>query len=446
MEAKLNNFSDNLEDELKCITFPREVFPDELQAIVDDYVSALNLNVDYAYGCVLFAFSSAIGTKYRVKVKSGWFEHGVLFIILVGWPGANKSAPIRLFTSPLEKINLELYADYQQKLKAYRAEKASNGDAGQLERPVLMQLVIKDFTMEALFDALANNKHGIVGLFDEIGSLLGSINKYRSGKGNDEQQLLSMHSGSSIYVNRKNVEPLVIPQPFFNVIGSIQPQVLIKTLGNGRIDNGLAHRFLYLYPEDIKREDLSEIDVSEESEKRYEQLIRLIINPKEILSGSTDTKTVQMSKEAMTVYHGVRSRFNILMNNEMSEARTGIWAKLDTYFFRLALVIHVTWCTSKEDENLDIMEISESSAKKAEKLIDYFELMGLRTFNLFDRYQDPLANYPSEHKKTYYQLPEEFTTKEALEISPMKRRSLFNFLSDEHLFEKVRHGFYKKVW
>jgi len=445
MDTKINNFS---EEQFKIVLFPEEIFPKEIRDIVDDYAQSLNINKDYAYGVVLFAFSSAIGTNYILRVKKGWEELAVLFITLVGKPGINKSSPISIFTKILEDIDKVLNADYLLKMKEFRERKASKDDNMPLEEPVRKQVVIKDTTQEALLQALYHNPNGLAGIYDELGSFLKSFNKYRPGGGGDEELMLSIFSGKSISINRKNVEPILIPTPFFNLIGSIQPQVLVNLMGNSRVDNGLTHRFLFIFPPDIRREDLSDTDVSNESEELYDLLIKSIIKPNAILSGNHQTRKIGLSKGAMEVYKGFRRRINDIMNNEKSEAICGIYAKLDTYFFRLAMVIHIIRVTCKEDDNLNLSEVSACSAIRAEKLINYFEYMALRVFKLLEKHRDPLASYPMDHKKIYYRLPAKFTTAEGLEVAlhMISRRTFFTMLNDEYLFVKLKHGVYEKVW
>ena len=445
MQANLNNFS---EEELKIVPFPEEVFPKEIRNIVDDYVKALNINKDYAYASLLFGFASAIGTSYILRIKKGWEEMGNIFMALVGKPGINKSAPISIFTRPLERIDKELNDDYQSKIKEYRIRKSTKEDPGVLEEPIRKQVVIKDTTQEALLQALYHNPNGLAGVYDELGSFLKSFNKYRPGGGGDEELILSIFSGKSISINRKNVEPVLIEHPYFSLLGSIQPQVLVSLMGHNRLDNGLTHRFLFVYPADIKREDLSDEDVSNESEELYDLLIKSIIKPKEILLGNHQTRKMGLSKGAMDIYKGFRRRINELMNNEKSEAICGIYAKLDTYFFRLALVVHLIRVNCMEDESLNLLEVSPCSAIRAVKLIGYFEYMALRVFKLLEKHQDPLASYPLDHKKIYYSLPAQFTTSEGLEVAlkMVSRRTFFTMLSDEYLFVKLKHGAYEKVW
>lgn len=430
--------------------FPIDVFPEGIQELINLYSSTLNINKDYAAGTILFAFASAIGSKSQLVVKRGWTELPTIFCVLVGKPGINKSAPISIFTSPLEKADKNLYDYFLLEYKKYRQTKSKkSGDEEEVipDEPIRKQIVIKDATQEALLQALFNNPHGLAGIYDELGSFLKSFNKYKPDGGGDEEVMLSLFSGKSISINRKNSEPLLIPNPVFNIIGSIQPQVLINLLGNNRIDNGLTHRFLFIFPDDVKREQLSDEDIPETVEETYELIINSLLKPNDILIGNYSTRKLSLSKEAMLIYRKFRDRINEVINNEKNDAISGIYAKLDTYFFRLALILHQMRIACKE-EGVSQLEVDKRSAVRAEKLIDYFEYMALKVFKLMERFRDPLADYPLEHRVLYYQLPARFSTKQAWEVAHLKvsRRTFFNLLSDEYLFVKLKHGVYEKIW
>jgi hypothetical protein len=68
---------------------------------------------------------------------------------------------------------------------------------------------------------------------------------------------------------------------------------------------------------------------------------------------------------------------------------------------------------------------------------------------MISKYNDPLSNYSLDKRTIYMALPPEFTTSKGIEVSQqlnMPRRTFFDFLNDDNLFEKTKHGNYcKKV-
>ena len=443
----------SLEDEggqIKTPDFPIHIFPQQLQHIIKCYCSTLNLNIDYAAVTVLYAFSVALGGHYSLTVKRGWVELPTLFVALVGKPGINKSGPISIFTQPLEKLEKDLFKRFLEeyaKFKKVRGTKKENGDLSAIsEEPVRRQLVIKDATQEAMLKALYDNPHGFAGIYDELAAFLKSFNKYKSG-GGDEEVMLSLFSGKSISVNRKSSEPIFIEKPFISIIGSIQPQVLINLLGNNKIDNGLTHRFLFAFPDNVIREDLSDEDVPEYIEELYQTFINRILISEFFHADGYPAQKISLSKDGYEAYKVFRRKINDTINNEKSDAISGIYAKLDTYSLRIALILHVMSIGCNEPE-IDPYQVSADTFQKAGQLVQYFEHNALKVFKLMEKFRDPLNDYPMEHKIIYYQLPYSFTTGTAWEIAKEKvsRRTLFNILSDEYLFNKLKHGIYEKIW
>ena len=443
----------SLEDGSGQITtpeFPIHIFPQQLQQIIRCYCTTLNLNLDYAAVSVLYAFSVALGGHYSLTVKRGWNELPTLFVALVGKPGINKSGPISIFTQPLEKLEKDLFKrflDEYSTFKKGRSAKKENGDLNAItEEPVRRQLVIKDATQEAMLKALYDNPHGFAGIYDELAAFLKSFNKYKSG-GGDEEVMLSLFSGKSISVNRKSSEPIFIEKPFVSIIGSIQPQVLINLLGNNKIDNGLTHRFLFAFPDHVIREDLSDDDVPEYIEELYQTCINRILISDFFQTDGYPAHKITLSKDGYEAYKIFRRRINETINNEKSDAISGIYAKLDTYSLRIALILHVIRTGCKEPE-INPYQVSAETFRKAAEVIEYFEHNALKVFKLMEKFRDPLKDYPMEHKIIYYQLPYSFTTSAAWEIAKEKvsRRTLFNILSDEYLFTKLKHGIYEKIW
>ncbi len=436
--------------QIKTPAFPIHIFPQQLQQIITSYCSTLNLNIDYAAVTVLYAFSVALGGHYSLTVKRGWVELPTLFVALVGKPGINKSGPISIFTQPLEKLEKDLFKrflDEYSKFKKVRSTKKENGELNNIsEEPVRRQLVIKDATQEAMLKALYDNPHGFAGIYDELAAFLKSFNKYKSG-GGDEEVMLSLFSGKSISVNRKSSEPIFIEKPFISIIGSIQPQVLINLLGNNKIDNGLTHRFLFAFPDHVIREDLSDEDVPEYIEELYQTFINRILISEFFHADGYPAQKISLSKDGYEAYKIFRRRINNTINNEKSDAISGIYAKLDTYSLRIALILHVMRIGCNEPD-IEPYQVSADTFQKAAQLVQYFEHNALKVFKLMEKFRDPLNNYPMEHKIIYYQLPYSFTTNTAWEIAKEKvsRRTLFNILSDEYLFNKLKHGIYEKIW
>lgn len=204
--------------------FPLDALPEQIQEMIA-YCTGLNLNIDYAACTVLFTFSVALGSHYQLKVKNGWIEQSDVYMAIVRKTGINKSSPVSIFTS-----KLELFREFDKSFVEYIKQDKTDKSKPLLTEPFRRQLVIKDATQEALLKGLFENKHGFGGIYDELSSFLNSFNKYKNS-GGDEELFLSLFSGKSISVNRKNNRPLLIEKPLISIIGTMQPEVIVSALG-----------------------------------------------------------------------------------------------------------------------------------------------------------------------------------------------------------------------
>lgn len=110
------------------------VFPDRLQRIIRELHDSNGFPADYTAASMMAAISVAIGNSHRVEVKRNWHESTILYIAIVGRPGACKSHPLAFAMQPLVnadwKNNLDYqkkYCEYQQALAMSRKERAHAG-------------------------------------------------------------------------------------------------------------------------------------------------------------------------------------------------------------------------------------------------------------------------------------------------------------------------------
>lgn len=101
--------------------FPVEIFPSKIQRIIHEVYECQSYPIDYTAASILTAIAAGIGNTHLVQMKQGWVESAILFVALVGRPGANKSHPLSFAMKPFINFdyqqNLEfgkLYAKYEQ--------------------------------------------------------------------------------------------------------------------------------------------------------------------------------------------------------------------------------------------------------------------------------------------------------------------------------------------
>ncbi|WP_304642483.1 DUF3987 domain-containing protein, partial [uncultured Muribaculum sp.] len=81
--------------------FPLDVLPKKVREIIDEANVTLGFPKDYLAMSMLTAMSAAIGNTHKVEYNTFWQEYCILFVALVGRPGANKSHPLSFAMQPL---------------------------------------------------------------------------------------------------------------------------------------------------------------------------------------------------------------------------------------------------------------------------------------------------------------------------------------------------------
>ena len=112
--------------------FPVHVLPERLQRIIRELHDSNGFPVDYTAASMMTAISVAVGNSHRVEVKRNCHESAILYIAIVGRPGACKSHPLTFVMRPLVnadwKNNQEFqrkHCEYQQAIAMSRKERIS---------------------------------------------------------------------------------------------------------------------------------------------------------------------------------------------------------------------------------------------------------------------------------------------------------------------------------
>ena len=88
--------------------FPVSIFPNKIQRIISEVHECHNYPTDYIAAAILTAIAVGIGNTHLAQIKQGWVESPILYMALIGRPGANKSHPLSFAMKPF------LDYDYQQ--------------------------------------------------------------------------------------------------------------------------------------------------------------------------------------------------------------------------------------------------------------------------------------------------------------------------------------------
>ncbi len=261
--------------------------------------------------------------------------------------------------------------------------------------PELRQVVTNDCTTEKLACIMASNPRGIIRLNDELAAFIRTMNLYHGGHGADRQFYLSSWAGSTAQIDRKSQNaPLVIREPFVNVLGGIQPD-MIGTLEDERgREDGFTHRFLFSFPTPIGRHDWNESHgVSHRIRQVWHDVMDWLFElamqepDNDDFGSEPQPRTVRMTLDAEEVWaKWHKAHWDETEWDCFPPHLRGVWSKFEVHALTLVLVAHMlkVACdrvlTGKEYLQRD-PQIDAESVQRGLKLADYFKHHNVRVFN-----------------------------------------------------------------
>lgn len=429
--------------------FPVSIFPSKIQRIISEVHECHNYPTDYIAAAILTAIAVGIGNTHLAQIKQGWIESPILYIALIGRPGANKSHPLSFAMKPFldydyqqNQVFEKALAKYDELMSMSRKERADNGEEQFPQEPVRKRFLISDVTPEGLSLIHAQNKRGLCLWADELSAWFKNFNRYNNGS--EEQFWLSVFNAKPTISDRKSSQSSIfIKRPYISVVGTIQQKILGE-LGKGeRASNGFIDRILFVMPQSVQKSRWSDRETPEELEQEWQHIINRLIEQECELNeqGELQSHHLPFREAAKRKLYAWQHDNARKCDLESNEALLGIYCKLEIYIIRFALIIQLArWtCGECDKEAIDI-----ESVRRAIELVEYFRTTAIRV-------QTSIGNEQLNelHRTIYHHLPQRFTTAEGIALAEsygMKEHA-FKMMLKRHLgtlFKKINHGEYSK--
>lgn len=364
----------------KTLEFPIEVFNQDIQDFLVNTANKMDAPLEYLAVAFLVGASALMNGYYKIIVNSdtNWFEYPILWGAIVGGPSQKKTPCISIIRAIIADFEIGLQNEYELKNKQYRkdlelykiqkeqAKKSKQPTANFLieepEKPYPTVITVQDTTKEALSVLVKNNGVRGVSIFvDELASFLKSLGQYKNGNGSDEEYFLQAWQKQICRITRKSTEENFIISPSHNILGTIQPKVLDKTLFKEGFDttNGMIERWLFVctnYEETgilYRTGNKLNTDIIR---KIYEKLYSLEFE--QVYYFSDNAKVI--FDEYIKYIAKTKKRLDLtdLMKNYLQ--------KQTNYVARFSLILHCI------NDNFETYSISSTTVQNAIKLSQYF--------------------------------------------------------------------------
>ena len=304
----------------------------------------------------LTACAAAIGTSRQLCIRFGWFVPPIIWAILVGESGTQKSPPFRMATGPLkerQKRDVDAFSaatsQYLTDLKAYKREykswekKCEGEEPQQPDRPLRRRCIVQDSTIEALAPILSANPRGVLLARDELSGWLAGFDKYsnKASASSEVPKWLEIYNCESITIDRKTGDEkfIFVRQPSVSICGGIQPGILARCLTNEHKENGLQSRLLMTFPP-RRPKQWRDDEMSPETELAYGKCVRDLFELQgDDSSGECKPATLKLSPAARALfkaYVNETGREQSAMHGHLASQ----WSKLEEIPARLAIILH----------------------------------------------------------------------------------------------------------
>lgn len=407
-------------------SFPTEIFPKSIQNLIINAEETVGYNPEYLSAGILSACATAIGSS--VRLFNGSYDNPpILWLNVIGRSGDGKTHPLKFAKSPIAEMDKKSFNIFNTELQKY-----SNSDDKNEEKPLYNKIILSDFTPEKLSETLQHNKKGVLIFRDELLGWIKGFDKYK--KGGDQQMYLEFFNGDAISVYRVSKGPIRVEKPNVNILGGMQPKVLKDMASNNREDDGFLARFLFVYPENLKPNIFTGKQIDNSHYQTYNKLIQDLF--------TTDNKTLKTTDSQIEIYKNWQKEKVERYHHD--DLETLIQSKLETYVWRLALILEMIEQTST---NTFSDNLSQKSLNDAIKLVEYFRENALRVYNKLSS-TNPLDNFSENKQELFKELPMEFKKSEQIELFTkhnVRGGSIGRFLCKDKLFVRLdTQGNYKK--
>ena len=338
--------------------FPLHVLPEPMQAFIKAKHIETGACISAIAMSALTVASAALTHEAKLFLKpSQQFPVSPrLWTVLVGNPSAKKTPVMEGSAWPLRKFQSEMQARLIQEWQVQQqADEKPQGDG---ECPRLPQYIVNDLTPEKLVDILAYQDRGVLVFADELAGLVGSLDRYNSGKGAASSRAIWLQAYGGGYYNllrigrsTKPVENLSV-----SILGGIQPERL-RELGNLQSD-GLLQRFI---PVMMSKPDFEANAFDARGFTEWKEIIRKLLNYERF--------TIELSPEAQAVRMDcAKNLYTLGLGDTEGSAWQGFVGKLNGVWGNCALLLHVLWGHPITEK------ISPETARRATVLINEFVL------------------------------------------------------------------------
>jgi len=356
--------------------FPLHVFNPKIKPFLDALNKGYDLPASYIGTTLLSAYSTAIGTAFKIDSGNGDFIYLPVWGCLCGISSSGGTVSINKIYAPLFKIQSDFDFDWQEKTKGLSRDKVN------YER--METVIYRDSHIPTLVRTiLPDNLKGLCKHSDELLEWINGMNQLSKKEGTDEQFWISAWNCTPYSGIRSCKDKFVIQRPFVNVIGKAQYPILPKMFAKDRDTTGFIFRMLFAVPDEdrISQRDSDFIMPIEWTELHDRTITRLYKDLQVFDTTEGRSCTIEPSaKKLLDQWKREKTKvINQVDDSTEKNIKAGILGKVSEYAYRFAAILHLSDKTFDQDYGGDFHIafkqeelITVNTMIRAIELADYF--------------------------------------------------------------------------
>jgi hypothetical protein len=238
------------------------------------------------------------------------------------------------------------------------------------EKPKPRRFYLNDATMEAMLVLTADNPRGVIGAYDEIAGLFGSIDAYKTAgakSSKDRPIILTAKDGRPYKIDRKGADPVHVENWGISFVGGTQVDK-IQSLAPNMFVDGLLQRFaLVLVTRVGDDQDLPDDKVLDQQ----------MLDVAEHLSEISENRSYRLAPEADAELQAIKAFRDRETDSDDTPKALKEWlSKTPNEFGRICLAFHCiehatrSWFIGDDPPPL----VSRDTAARARRYIEFLYL------------------------------------------------------------------------
>ena len=321
----------------------------------------------------LISYSLHVST---VKVSEKWKEPVILYTLVSGRSGTNKSGCLASIESVLSlmrnrEVEEEAEIDEHESSNSSLDSNSKSGSSSKtVSNKIPSQVIFDTGTSEGLMSTLKANKGKLLCAVDEFSSFIETMESNAKGSGDGRARYLSLWSAAPWRKNTKQAGLEEIQNPRFHFAGFNQNYFLINMVVNGSNYDGFLPRFLIATPREVFAPFMDKIDTANKEDEL--DICEVIGNIYDTYTDGCEFEFNQEAIKAVATYHDdfvLEERQKDLFE----DTKCAVLSKSVSNVIRISAVQCALRNTvsAKRGEVFDIGVICEEDVKAAIAIVKY---------------------------------------------------------------------------